>query len=462
MKKERFDVIVIGAGAGGVAAAIRASQLKAKVALIERSRLGGFCMNSACIPFTHMMWASHIRGFFVSLGKDMGIGFKADDMDISKLLRRQKDLIGFMQKGVEGILKKNQIELIKAKASLRSPKEVEINSSILEAEKLIIATGSRWLDPEFAPIDGKRIITSDHLLTGWKQKGRFLISGDNPFMPEVAQFLAATGSQVYLITSEDRLLKRESKSISSRITKVLKEAGINVYTRSEILSLKDSKNGLKIKINRKGKEESIEIDYLVYMKRKAMLNEIGLERLGLDLDRDYISVNERMETEIHGVYAVGDVSAPQHRHYSHLASSGGIVAAENAMGMKSAIDYRTLPRILYTSPQIACIGLTEKEAKEAGYDVITGTAPLSMNPYGMLLSQDYGLIEIVADKRYGEILGIHMIGEGVCEIAGYGVLAIQLEATLEELSKSILPHPSISESLAEAARACMSKPIYLP
>jgi dihydrolipoamide dehydrogenase len=184
--------------------------------------------------------------------------------------------------------------------------------------------------------------------------------------------------------------------------------------------------------------------------------------VGLDEKSYFIKVNERMETRVAGIYAIGDLAADETRHYSHLSSTGGIVAAENAMGMESFFDHRTIARVVFTQPQVACVGLTAKEAKEAGYDVATGAAPLSMNPFGMIISQNEGIVEVVAEKKYGEILGINFIGQGACEMAGQAVLAIQMEATLEEIAKATFPHPTLSESLAEAARECLGRPIYLP
>ena len=201
---------------------------------------------------------------------------------------------------------------------------------------------------------------------------------------------------------------------------------------------------------------------MICLRRGAALTELGLETVGLDDKANFIPVNEQMETSVRGIYAMGDLAAPETRHYSHFASQGGIVAAENAMGMKSTFDNRTITRVLFTEPQVACIGLTSKEAKKAGYDVSVGAAPLSMNPFGMIISQNEGLVEVVAEKEYGEVVGIHFIGHGVCEMAGQAVLAIQVEATLDDLARATFHHPTLSESLAEAARECLGRSIYLP
>jgi dihydrolipoamide dehydrogenase len=204
------------------------------------------------------------------------------------------------------------------------------------------------------------------------------------------------------------------------------------------------------------------VDRIITIRRRARLQGLGLASLGLDEKADFIQVNERMETGVEAVYAIGDATAPEEKHFSHLASSGGVVAAENAMGKDRTLDPRTLVRVVYTHPQVACVGLTSREAKQAGYDVVTGSAPLSMNPFGMIMAESEGLVEVVADKTYGEILGTHMIGHGAAEMVGQGVLAVQMEATLDELARTPFPHPTLSESVAEAAREALGWPLYLP
>ncbi|MBM3302783.1 MAG: dihydrolipoamide dehydrogenase, partial [Deltaproteobacteria bacterium] len=212
----------------------------------------------------------------------------------------------------------------------------------------------------------------------------------------------------------------------------------------------------------KDKDEVFYVDALMTLQRRAELSGLGLETVGLDDQVGFLDVNERMETTAADIYAIGDLAAPPGKHYSHLASAGGIVAGENAMGLKSGLNHRNMARVVFTRPQVACVGLTSKEAKEAGYEVVEGAAPLSMNPLGMVLGQNEGMVEVVADTKYGEILGVHMIGEGVAEMAGIGILALQVEVTLEELGRTTFPHPTLSESLAEAARDALGRAMYLP
>jgi dihydrolipoamide dehydrogenase len=458
---ETYDVIVIGGGAGGVAAAIRAAQLGAKVAVVEENKLGGLCMNSGCVPFGHMMVASHILGD-IALAKDMGIVCSSVSCDVSTLLNRQKDLIAFMQQGVKTIFSKRKITLITGKGKLSGPGRVETNGKTLSTKAIILAAGAQWLKPDFEGGDLPQVVDSEYLLTAKEVAKRCLVYGGGPWSLEIAQFLNRFGSQVWVVTQEDSLLHDESKAIRSRLAKALQAQGISMVTGAKNLALKKKNAGVEAVIGLKEKEETLQVDLVIAIRRAAAIKGLGLGTVGLDEKARFLQVNERMETGVKGLYAIGDLTGPEKKHYSHLASSAGLVAAENAMGMSRTLNERSLTRIVFTRPQVACIGLTGKEAKEKGYEVIVGSAPLSMNTFGMMTSQTEGLVEVVAEKRYGQILGINTIGDGVCEMAGQSILAIQQEMTLEELAQTTFPHPTLSESLSEAARDALGSAIYLP
>ncbi|MBW1805334.1 MAG: NAD(P)/FAD-dependent oxidoreductase [Deltaproteobacteria bacterium] len=461
MTEMTYDVVVLGAGAGGVPAAIRAAQLGGRVAVIESGNPGGLCMNKGCIPFGHMMEASNILGY-ISLGKDMGLGFPEISRDYAALLKRQNELISFMRAGAKGMLSKNKVEIIEGKGQLADKDKVEVDGRIVSFKNLILATGAEWLKPDFPGSDLEEVMNSDDLLGAGELPERVLLYGRSPWLIEIAQFLHRFGSQVTLATKESRILSDESKTISSRLAKVLKNQGISILAKAEILSLKKKKDGLHSVLSVKGKEETMVVDRVIALKRGASLKGLGLTSAGIDEDSDYVRTDDRMETDTKGIYAIGDVSAPEKNHYSHSASAGGIIAAENAMGLDRTMESRTIARVIFTQPQVACVGLTGKEAKKAGYDVVVGAAPLSMNPFGMILSQTEGIVEIVSEKRYGEILGMHIIGESACEMAGQAVLAMQMEGTLEELARATFPHPTLSESLPEAAREALGQAIYIP
>ncbi|RJR44833.1 MAG: FAD-dependent oxidoreductase [Desulfobacteraceae bacterium] len=461
MPTHEFDVTVIGGGAGGVAAAVRASQLGGRVAVVEDKFLGGLCMNRGCVPFRHMMEASRLIGS-MELGREMGIECPGLAPDLPKLLKRQNELIGFMRQGVQGLFSKHRITLIQGRGRLAGLGKVAVGETLLSAGKIILATGAQWVEPGFVEGKPPGLVNSDFLLTAEALKKKWLLFGNDPRTVEIAQFLRRFGCEVTIAFPEKSLLHEENKPIRTRLEAALQAQGIALLSRAEIARVRGKGSLLEVLVRGKEREETLLVDHLLTLRRRASLQGLGLESVGLDSSAEFLEVNERMETRVEGLYAIGDVSAPENRHYSHAASSGGIVAAENAIGRKSTFNRRTAVRVAFTQPQIACVGMTGREAKDAGYDVIEGSAPLSMNPLGMILTQSEGLVQVTADKRYGEILGVNFIGEAASEMAGMGVIAIQMEATLEELAKAVLPHPTLGESLVEAARDALGRAIYLP
>jgi len=461
MSEAIYDVIVLGGGAGGVPASIRASQLGGRVAIVENDLLGGLCMNRACVPFGHMMAASNILGS-LALVKEMGLGFSDVKKDFAALMKRQNELISFMRQGVKSQLNKKKVEILQGKGKIIGKGKLEVNGKIYACKNLILASGAKWVKPDFPGSDAEGVITTDELLAREKLPKNILLYGNSPHLISIAQFLNRYGSAVTLAVQDKDLLASESKVIRSRLAAALKNQGISVWIGAEMAGVKKEKDGLHCSLKVKERQEALVVESVLSLRRGAALQGLGLENAGYNKSGDYIAVNNRMETGLDGIYAIGDVSSPESRHYSHQSSSGGIVAAENAMGQKSTYDPKNLCRVLFTRPQVACVGLTGKEAKEAGYDVVEGAAPFSMNPLGMILTQTEGIVEVVADKKYGEVLGIHFIGEGASEMAGVGVLALQMEATLEDLARAAFPHPTLNESLADAARECLGRSIFLP
>ena len=461
MAEDIYDVVVLGGGAGGAPAAIRAAQLGGHVAIIECENFGGQCMNKGCIPFGHMMVASNILRS-LSLGKEMGLTFNVISKDYATLIKRQDELITFMRQGVRSTLKKNGVDIIEGIGRIAGKGKVEVNGKTIFYKNIILATGAKWLQPEFPGGDLEEVVNSDYLLNTKKIPKKALLFGRSPWLIEIAQFLNRFGSQTIMATQDETILSGESKTITSRLRKTLKKEGIGIKTQAEIVAAVKKRDGLHIDLSSKDGRETVIVDNVITLKRAAALKDLGLKSIILDDNSPYLRVNDKMETGIEGVYAIGDLTGPQSQHYSHLAFKKGITAAENAMGKDAAINPRTFTRILFTQPEVACVGLTQKEAKNEGHDVIVGAAPFGMNPYGMILSENEGIVEVVADKKYGEILGAHFIGTAASEMVGQAVLAIQMEATIDELSKVPFPHPTLSESLAEAAADALGKPIYLP
>lgn len=461
MPARSYDIIVLGGGAGGVPAAIRAAQLGANVAVIESHELGGQCMNRGCVPFGHMMIASNILRS-LSLGKEMGLSVSGVSADYGAFIRRQDDLIDFMRLGVKSTLSKNKVEIIEGRGAIVGRGKVTVNSKSFLYKKLILATGAQWLKPQFPGADLEEVVTPEFLLTNERIPKRVLLFGRSPWLAEIAQFLHGFGTQTILAIPAKSILSDESKTITARLTKAVKNEGIEVKTQAELVAASKKKDGLEVELSSREVREAVTVDRLITLERRAALKELGLTTIGLDDEKDYLTVNERMETVVAGVYAIGDLTGPPSKHYSHRASEMGIAAAENAMGKDAAINPKITTRVLFTQPQVACVGLTARDAKNEGYEVIVGSAPLSMNAFGMMLSENEGIVEVVADKKYGEILGVHMIGTAAAEMIGQAVLAIQMEATVEALATTSFPHPTLSESFSEAARDALGRPIYLP
>ncbi len=461
MSQEIFDVVVLGGGAGGIPAAIRSAQLGGKVAVVESGDLGGHCMNRGCIPFGHMMRASRILKN-LALGRDMGLNAPDPPLDYASLIRRQEDLIAFMRQGVKTALKKNQIKLIEGRGRIAGKGSLEIRGNKILCQKMILATGAQWRKPKFPWADLEKVVNTDFLLKTRTAPKRVLLYGESSFLIEIAQLLGRFGSRVILATVEKRLLSGGSKSIGSRLRKILRDENIDIRTKATIEKVSNDRDSLIVKLSGEETTEEVVVDALVTLERAADLTGIGVRNIGLDEEASFLAVNEKTETAAEGVYAIGDLTAPSDQHYSHRAAHMGIVAAENAMGGKASFNPKSLIRVLFTHPEMASIGLTPKEARAKGWDVLVGAAPLAMNALGMILAEMEGIVEVVADRAYGEILGVHMIGSAASEIIGEGLMAIQLEATLRELANIPFPHPTLSESLAEAARDALGNPIYLP
>ncbi|MEW6664045.1 MAG: FAD-dependent oxidoreductase [Thermodesulfobacteriota bacterium] len=461
MDDQTHDVVVLGGGAGGVPAAVRASQLGGKVALVECAYLGGQCMNRGCIPFGHMMAAVQAHRELL-LGRTLGLEVPEIHLHYPALLKRHEDLVGFMRQGIQSTLKKNRVESIEGRGKIIGKGAIEVNGKTLRAGRIILATGASWQQPVFQGAELPEVVNPDFLLTAEELPKRILLFGESPWLVEIAQFLGRFGSGVILATPRKRILPEESKTIVTRLSKVLRESGIQIRNGVTLEEARMEKDGLRVCLTGREPLEERGIDAVLTLERAAELKGIGLPNLHLDEDAPFLAVNEKTETAAEDVFAVGDMTASSRHHYSHRAAAMGIAAGENAMGKPSSVNHRTIPRVLFTRPEVASVGLTPREARERGYEIGVGAAPLSMNPLGMIRGEEEGMIEIVADRKYGEILGIHIIAATASEMIGQALMAIQLELTLHELAATPFPHPTLSESMAEAARDALGRAIYLP
>jgi dihydrolipoamide dehydrogenase len=339
---------------------------------------------------------------------------------------------------------------------------VQAGDRTLSCRGIILATGGEWSSREFDGSGLDDVVNGDDLLNARTLPGRIILHGRSPWIVEIAQFFRRFGSEVILSTPDETLLPNESKTITTRLKRMLTGQGVSIKTSVRIARARKEPDGLHVELEREEGIETVVADRLAILDRKAAMGDLGLRSLGLSEEGEFLKVNERMETAVAGVYGIGDLTGPLSMHYSGLASAGALVAAENAMGVHAAINPKTFTRVLFTQPQIACVGLTKREAKHLGYDVVVGSAPYSMNSLGMLLSEEDGIVEVVAERKYGELLGAHFFGSAATEMAGQAVMAIDLEITLEQLGRTSFPHPTLSESFSEAARDALQRPIYLP
>ncbi len=454
---ESYDVIVIGAGPGGVAAAVRASQLGAKTALVEAVHWGGFCLNRACVP-TKLFAAAVERRRGLAAAARLGLRDVAGEIDPGALFGLKDELVSYFAMGTEGLLKAKKVSLLAGRGRLAGPGRVVVGESPYEAKVVILAVGAAWVRPDFPGADLEAVVHPARLLEEAKIPASALLLGAGPWALEWAQFLSACGCRVTVAARERGLLPGFDPEIGQRLRAAWKNDPLAFLAGCRVIrAARNPEGGLAVALSVKDREETRPFERVIHFERRPALEDLGLESVGL---KD-LRVNEQLQTAVPGIFAVGDATGcfPD---LSHGSTAMGILAAENALGAARTYDPRMVPRIAFTSPQAASVGLGEEEAEEAGYDVVTGTAAVAATPMAMIQGAAHGVVKVVGDKRYGELLGVHVLAPFATEIIGAGALALQMEATLEELARAALPHPTIAESLSEAAREALGWAIYLP
>lgn len=454
------DVIVIGGGPGGTAAAVRAAQLGARVTLIERTELGGNCVNRNCIPANILMASVELLAK-IRRAEEFGICVGAARLDLDRLRQRRDTIVAELREGMAGLLASYEIEVVRGNARLRGSKEVEVSSNgharRLSGRAVVIASGARVLPPPFR-IEGA--VTAVEALALERVPDRLLVVGGDGVQLEVATLLALLGTRVILVTEEASLLPLEDYEVSQRLQGILASQGIEVLTNATVAAVRREQHGVTATVSGRRGEIEIQADQAVWAEREPATADLGLAEAGLRLSGRAIAVNDRLETNIPGIYAVGDVTGRW--LLSAVATAQGIVAAENAMGGRREMDYRAVPRGYHTLPEIASVGLTEIQAEDEGYEVEISSLPLVMNPRTAALGEVEGSVKIVADARYKKVLGVHIVGHRAQELIAEAALAIQLEATAEDLANGIRFHPTLGESQVEAARALLGQAVYLP
>ena len=453
------DVIVIGGGPGGYAAAIRASQLDGKVALVESAEVGGTCVNRGCIPTKIWLHAAHLLHGIRS-AEEFGIKTSVQELDFQRIVHRKNGVSGDIRMGMEGLLANNNVEVIRGGAILKSPKEVDVNGSILEARKIILATGSSLRVPDVPGLE-EAALTTDQVLEMTDIPSSVLIWGAlGPIEVEMATLLSIFGCKVVLISDSRRLLPREDGETSQRLAQGLREQGVEVLPRFTLESVQKSERGYTCNLSGP-EEQKVDVEKVLISSRKPNTANLGLERLGIQLkEDDGIRVNEQLQTSVDGIYAIGDATGGW--MLSHASSAMAITAAENVMGNKRNFPFHLIPRAIWTIPEVGAVGLSEEEAEKQGLEVEVGGFPYSINGLAMSRNEMDGAVKIISDARYGEILGVHIVGAHATELIGEAVLAMQLEATANELARSIRAHPTFSENVVEAARDAANWALYLP
>ena len=461
----KYDVIVLGSGPGGYVTAIRASQLGLKTAVVEREALGGICLNWGCIPTKALLKSANVFEY-IEHAEDYGISVAAPKADFGGMVKRSRGVAEGMSKGVQFLMKKNKIDVIMGNGKLLPGKQLEVTDEAgkkqtLSADHIIIATGARSRQLPSIPQDGKNIIGYREAMTLKDQPKRLVVVGSGAIGVEFAYFYNAIGTEVTVVEYQDRIVPVEDADVSKQLEKSFKKSGIKVMTSSEVLGVESKGKEQVVTIKSKKGEETIACDVVLSAAGVvANLENIGLEDVGIVVDQGKVVVDDYYATNIPGYYAIGDcVPGPA---LAHVASAEGITCVEKIAGhTPEPIDYGNIPGCTYCFPEVASVGMTETQAKEAGHEVKVGKFPFSASGKASASGHKDGFVKLVFDAKYGELLGGHMIGANVTEMVAELVALRKLETTGHELIKTIHPHPTLSEAVMEAAAAAYDEVIHL-
>lgn len=460
-----YDVIVVGSGPGGYVAAIRASQLGLKVAIIERAELGGICLNWGCIPTKALLKSANVFEY-INHAADYGITVKSADADFPAIVKRSRTVAEGMSNGIQFLMKKNKIDVIKGTANLKKGQKIAVEGddktvTEYEAKHIIIATGARSRELPNLPQDGKKIIGYREALVLPKLPKKMVVVGSGAIGSEFAYFYNAMGVEVTLIEFLPSIVPLEDEEVSKQLERSFKKAGINVMTNSSVESVDTKGSGCKVLVKTKKGDETIECDVVLSaVGIKRNIENIGLEEVGIVVDKDIIITNDYYQTNIPGYYAIGDVT--KGHALAHVASAEGIICVEKIAGVHTEpLDYGNIPGCTYCSPEVASVGMTEKMALEKGYEIKVGKFPFSASGKASAAGHKDGFVKLIFDAKYGELLGGHLIGANVTEMVAELVAIRKLETTGHELIKTVHPHPTMSEAIMEAAAAAYGEVIHM-
>ncbi|HEX2203863.1 MAG TPA: dihydrolipoyl dehydrogenase [Longimicrobium sp.] len=467
MADNSFDIVVIGAGPGGYVAAIKAAQLGYKTACVEEGNLGGVCLNIGCIPTKALLESAAI---ITHLGhaKEFGVTVGEIKTDIAQAVKRSRQVSERLVKGIGFLFKKNKVTHVAGRGRLAGKGKVEVTGKdgkkqTITAKHVIIATGSRPRDLPFLKIDHDRVWDSTDAMMAQTPPKTLAIVGAGAIGCEFADVYAAFGTQVTIIEMAPRVLPLEDRDCSAVVEKSYRKRGMNILTGVKLEKAEVGKDGVKLTItDARGQTQTVEAErVLSAIGRAPLVEDIGLEAAGVKLtDRGFIAVDRQMRTSVEGVYAIGDVAGPP--LLAHKGSHEGVACVEAIHGDPHAgIDYRNIPNCTYCHPEVASVGLTEEQAREAGHEVEVGVFPWTANGRALTAGDTDGFVKVIRDKRYSEILGAHIVGPHATELIAEFVVGRHLESTVEEMDRAMHPHPTLSEAVAEAALAALGHALHI-
>ena len=463
--EQGFDLIVVGSGPGGYVAAIRASQLGMKTAVVERENLGGICLNWGCIPTKALLKSAEVAEYLKHAGV-YGFEVSGVGMQFDKIVSRSRGVADKMSKGVQFLFRKNNITPVFGTGILTAPNRVEVRlndggTSVLTAPHVVVATGARSRNLPGMEIDGRRIIGYREAMTLAQRPKTMIVMGSGAIGTEFAYFYNAIGTKVTLVEYMDRILPYEDEEVSKQLMRIFKKNGIEIMTGARITSVEKTTSGVRVAIDAGGKVEHHEADVLLSaVGIVANVENLGLEALGVAMDKGKIKVDEYLRTNVAGVYAIGDCVPGA--ALAHKASAEALICVEKIAGHHpQPLDHGNVPSCVYCQPEVASVGLTEKAALEAGYELKIGKFPFTASGKATAAGKPDGFVKLIFDAKYGELLGAHLLGANVTEMIAELVVAKKLETTGHEIIKSVHPHPTMSEAVMEAAAAAYGEVIHL-
>lgn len=459
-----IDVVIIGGGPGGYVSAIKAAHLGLKAVLVEKDKLGGVCLNKGCIPTKALVSTAEVLNHIQRAG-EFGIQVKDYSFDFPAIMKRKDLITRRLSSGVEQLMKANQVRIVRGEGQIIEPGTVEIldadgQKEIIKTKNIIIATGSSVMKLPIPGLDVEGVITSDEALSLSELPSRMLIIGGGVVGIEFAGIFKALGVEVTVVEMLPRILLPIDEEIARRLTQILKRKGIEILTDCKVKGIKKNNQNLEVLVSTSEGEKKLETEkVLLAAGRVPELGNIDVQGLGIELDGRAIMVDEKMRTNIPGIYAVGDVVGKI--MLAHVASREGIVAVENISGKEVLMDYRVVPNCVFSMPEVASVGLTEEEARKENNNIKVSKFPFMANGKALGMGETEGMVKIIADGDTLELLGLHILGVHASDLIAEGTLALSMEATAEEIINTIHAHPTLAEAIAEAAEGITGKPIHL-